>query len=278
MNPKTQKTLYVLVTCSKDSVRDDLALKVIDSVDEFPKENLIAFDNASTFIGTKEKLGITFDNCFFSSINYGFWSAVNWCVENHISILGKKMDYVYVIESDAIHWKNHRQALLESESYLNRNPEIGSVRMQEFSVGEKHLYDKNDPVQGSRKWAWMRQSNHFSGEKAYFNHHEGNFYRTNLVPQVCSLNRVDFMKSAFSELRKMKKFSEIDFQYQYFKFYKETSVYNGGIFDTRLCFESSATQGSYLDSSKFGSYDYRMTREDIIEEVSEEKIMNRRLK
>jgi len=269
-----KNTLFVLVTCSRDKIRDEIAEKVVNSIQDLPKDRVIAFDNSSVYQNTKEKLKSLTKNSFFSSTNYGFWTAVDWCLQNYESILKSKLDYVYVIESDAIHFPGYVESIVECEKYLENNADVGSIRLQEFSVKEKHLYDKNFPTQDSRKWAWMRQSNHFTNQKAYFERPEGSIYRTNLSPQVCSLNRISFMENAFCELRKMGKFTEIDFQEQYFKFYKESAVYDGGIFNTKESFESDTLTGSWSDKNKLQQHGYKMTREDSIQAVNEENFVN----
>lgn len=256
------------VTCSKDKTRAEIFQLVSNTIKEIPSQNLIAFDNASTFDITIKEIAKLTPHSFKSNVNYGFWSAINWTLENYERLVGEKK-YIYVIESDAVHDKGCWNALKKSALYLNANENIGSVRLQELKVEEVHLYDKNHPRNDSRKWAWSRMSNHWTQEKAYFHHCENEFYTTNLVPQVCSLNRLDFMKYAFSKLKSIGKFTEMDFQKSYFDMYKETCIYNGGIFNTKISYESDALKGSWLSEADRKNSDYKPTREDEIKIIEE---------
>lgn len=270
------KTLHILVTCCLEPTRAAILREVIRSLqgplDAERQKDMIVFDNASS-----HELP-NFDEAFPEATfvraeeNYGYWSAVNWVLNNYKLLLGREFDYVYVIESDMVHSSYPRISLVEE--FLDDTPDIGSVRLQEFLVAEAHLYDKTNPQERSRRYAWTRLSNHFTGKKAYFlsSAKWPTVYRTNLAPQVPALNRMSFMREAFGELEKKEKLAEVDFQEVYFRKFSETALLDGGIYDCKLSAASDVMTGSYTDIQKLSGVGYKMTRFDRIVSIAEMRV------
>lgn len=265
------RTLHVLVTCCLEDTRTEILSEVMKSLHsscEYPYNDTIVFDNASLQY-LWEQLAASdvlnkFPYIFRAKENYGYWSAVNWALNNHQSILGKRYEFVYVIESDMIHVSYDKLNI--AENFLVDSTDIASVRLQEFVVAEKHLYDKLSPQRESRRYAWTRLSNHFTGKPAHFaaDAKYTTVYRTNLAPQVPALNRMSFMREAFEILEKKEKISEVDFQEVYFKKYSETAVLDGGIYNCSKNTEDVVLTGSYTDTQKLHEIGYRTTRVDQI--------------
>jgi hypothetical protein len=242
---------------------------VIDSLPEV-RSDFCVFDNGSTQPGTRELLmGSGFGKFFFARRNFGYWSAINWILKQEELL--EKYQNIYIIESDAIHYDFQRVS--EAEKFLETTADIGSVRLQEFSVTEQHLYDKNNPRPDSRRWAWTRFSNHFTRSPGYLKHESGTIWRTNLAPQVCALNRLSFMKRVFKSLENKSNIAEVDFQREYFDLYKETALLDGGIFNTKTSYLADTMTGSYTDPAKQQVVGYRNTRYDTIENVDEVEIL-----
>lgn len=266
------RILHILVTCCLEPTRTKILEKVAENILEcgIPLNDLIVIDNASTDPRARTIIS-RFKNVYVCDKNYGFWSAVNWVLRSHEEILGRTYDFVYVIESDMMHYDY--PAIVNAERMLDLYFDIGSVRLQEFSVSEASLYDKLIPQPSSRRWAWVRLMNYFTYERAYFERvpeffhptpQHKHMYKTNLAPQVPALNRMSFMKRAFELLQEKKNIAERDFQEIYFTHfpYKQTGLLDGGIFNTKEAFEMNAVAGSFSEAKELAEIGYKLTRFD----------------
>ncbi|MBF91354.1 MAG: hypothetical protein CMP34_00945 [Rickettsiales bacterium] len=226
-----KKILFVLITCSLDKSRDDVFEKVSKNIFQLEKkfrffEDFIVFDNASTFKKTKSNLK-KFPKVFKSSKNIGLWGAIIWLLNNYKKYLKKEYSYLYFMESDCFHFDLDK--LIEAEYYLDNNNDIGSIRCQKFSVLFKFLYDKdlffskfvNDAI---------RLKSYPTNVKAYFNKilSSNNLYKSNLHPKIVGLNRIEVLKKIFNKLSKNDLITEKDFFCEYWKYYKEIGIINGG--------------------------------------------------
>lgn len=250
------KTFNVLISCCLDPTRTEQLRETVDSLRDVLLDDTIVIDNGSTDSNTRDILG-RFSRVIWLEQNYGYWSAVNYAVKN---CLTDEYRYLYVIESDAVHYDYARIAV--AEKFLDVADSIGSVRLQEFEYDKRHLYDKISPHSESRRWAWTRFSNFFKNELAYFRPaNGGQCYITNLAPQVPALNRVPAMVEIFSGLQKLDAVSETDFQREYFRLFDETAILDHGIYNCKSSYERAVT-GSYTDPTVLASLGYRTTRQD----------------
>lgn len=261
-NPLLSKTFCFMVTCCVEQTRKDvLDVVVANLIEEQARAgslDIAVFDNGSTVAGTRELLANNFDNVYFASQNKGYWSAIDWMMEN---VDMQRYEYLYVIESDNLHYQIER--LVKCEKLLDTHPHIGSVRVQEFDVTNRHLYDKMNPSPASRRHAWFTQVNRTTGKPVDFvpiANTEG-FYETQLSTFVCSVNRLDAMQRVFARLRERQSFLETDFQSEYHKLYLTTAQLDGGVFRSNVIGDTSMLAGSWVPDNHIA---YFQTRKDAI--------------
>jgi hypothetical protein len=266
----TSSTLYLLVTCSMDINREEIAIDVIKNLKEqnlaFPFfDNFLIFDNSSKYSSHLSGVpaGIKIAH---SNKNIGYWSAINWVINNHQNIFKRSYDYIYIIESDLYHYD--LMALKECELFLNKHPEIGSIRTQEFSVRLKFLYDK--------KYAWLplpknnsvvSQRNAITNERVWFKKSSpsSRIWITNFHTKLPALNRMSAMTDVFKRLTKESLIvSEIQFMHFYYDLYKLTGLLDGGAFRIMNSIDSPGLSGSYSSVSALNESGYRGTRIDEI--------------
>lgn len=260
-------TLFVLVTCSLDQSRDHVLRAVVENLREcaFARpgflDDLLVLDNASTVTGTVDMLRSLTKNVRRADRNVGYWTAVDWCLREHQSFMRPQpYDFVYVIESDMIHYDFGR--LQAAEAFLANEPCIGAVRCQEFSIAERHLYDKNEPVPGSRTWAWQSHTHRFTGKG--IKHRASSvpgIYETDFLTQLPALNRMAMLRDAFTLLSCRDGFSEPDFQKICYDRYPVNALLDGGIYHCRLSsLGSGAVTGSWTPQDKLATLGYQTTR------------------
>lgn len=269
------KTLYALVTCCLENSRFEVLKQVVDNIRSQPnfnelRESLIVFDNASVMHDEIIGLFRDFKHVYKSNRNVGYWTALKWIVDNHRMILGDvrngfdpNIRFIYSIESDCIHDRIDR--LVECENYLDDNPDVGMIRTQEFHVRQKHLYDKGNPLSISRRYAWQSLVNRFrNNEKVYFSEDTENIYRTNMTAVVCGLSRIVDVKNALNQISMLERLSEADYQKYFDNLYKENAIYDGGLFHSKLSFETGVVAGSRVETH--GQTGYRFTQNDRIDD------------
>lgn len=264
------RTLHVLVTCSLDETRALILEDVITNLRSSPSfaDNLIVVDNASSVPGTLERLTDAFSHVYAANHNVGLWTAVDWALREGPKELGREYDYVYVIESDMIHYAPER--LADAEALLHDYPDIGAVRCQEYSIELRQLYDKDHPQRDSRRWAWQSSTNRFTGERIEFTQIDGRFgmYRTNFLTQLPALNRFKTVEHAMTSLRSRESFAEPDFQRACFDAYPINAIIDGGVYHARLSAQGTGTlTGSWTSPSEMQAVGYRTTRVDKIEPI-----------
>jgi hypothetical protein len=273
-----KNTLKILVTCTKESTRYEILKHVVSNLQSVADEqffkDMIVFDNASSYPGSISLIE-NFFNVFQSNKNFGFWSAIFWCLNNYESILGRDYKYVYIIESDLIHTNDALKRLQDCETFLDLNNDVGHIRTEEFLVSEKHLYDKQRPRKDSRKYAWVTQENGVENKRVDFHIADpaARIYKCNFLAKLPALSRLSTVKSVFSELSKMKSFVEADYQRLYYQHYRTSAVLDGGVFHSKLSNEDihSVVNGSANYNLEI---DYLPTRFDSITKISKEDVKN----
>ena len=225
----------------------------------------MVFDNASKIDSTISELK-KYPLVLKSSKNVGYWSAVSWCLENYRNFFDAKFDYVYIIESDMLHYKFGK--LQEAVAFLDENKDVGSVRTQKFSKVFKAFYSK-ESILSSFTHDAIRLTSYPSGEKAWFKKAASfkHIYLSNLHGKIVGLNRLDIMEEIFESLRDRSTVSEADYFAEYFQRYRHTGVLNGGIFTERLASRLQRNKvniGSYTPIQENDANAYQPTRFDKI--------------
>jgi len=262
-------TLILLVTCTKEITRFKVLEQVVDNliklVDTDTQENFLVFDNASTYPGSIELLTSSFKNVFQSKTNAGYWSAIFWCINNYEKMMNKDYKYLYIIESDIIHFDKAFEKLRLCEKFLDDYEDIGSIRTEEFLVSERSLYDKRKQTKNSKKYACVVQHNFIENKNVEFELVDkiNEIYSCNFLSKLPSLTRMKTIKEVFLELSKLREFSELDYQKLYYEKYKKSAIIDRGIWHSKLGNENShiVINGSRNHNL---SIDYRPTRNDKI--------------
>jgi hypothetical protein len=265
----TDKILYALVTCSMDQSRSDLAIKVVKNLLEENKKahfasDLLIFDNCSKFNHHLDIVPKEF-TVVKSNKNIGYWSAINWILNNYEHLLKKKYKYIYLIESDLIHY--NIQALKECELFLDNNFDVGGVRTQKFSVRFRWLFDKKFHfLPFVFKSSLVSQINPFTNQKVWFEKVSDfrGIYKSNFHAKLPALNRIKLMKKVFSKLVQIHKISELDFMRFYFELNPIYSVLDRGIFYQLSSISSEHVSGSWSSDSSLVEINYKRTRNDRI--------------
>lgn len=265
----TSDTLYLLVTCSMDKTRCDLACEVAKNLLTENKNHpffsdLLIFDNASQFDNHLEMFPSEV-RVFRSDKNIGYWSAINWSIDHYQELFCRDYSYIYIIESDLIHRNMPR--LDACEQFLKDNREVGGVRTQEFSVRWRIRYDKRFHwAPFARRHSLVSQNNAITGEHVWFRigdeHHH--IWLTNFHAKLPALNRLDAMHKIFAELSRRKEITELDFMYLYYDLYPTMALLDGGIYSTLSFADTSHISGSYSTSQQLAIAKYHSTRVDYI--------------
>jgi hypothetical protein len=271
----TKKTAHLLVTCCVEETRFEVLKSVVASLkteqenkDIDITSNLWVIDNGSTFPGAREFIKENFTRVLQAETNYGFWSVINWFLkyleENHAA----PPEYLHIIESD--HTFFALEKLLTCEAALDKYPHIGSIRCQEFVVAQAHLYDKDMQSPDSKSYAWVRQRD-WDGTKITYRlvDDEMKLYESRLVPLLHSVNRLDGMRSAFAKLATYHSFAEQDFQRLYREVHPLSGLLDGGLFHTKLTWDSPNLSASWSPIAQREAAGYRDSRHDKITPIEE---------
>jgi GT2 family glycosyltransferase len=245
---------FLMVTCNKEEGRFFLLQNVTRSLKEDRdwtnwQDRFFVFDNDSSHPGSKDFVRESFKNVFWSRTNYGYWTAVRWFCDRAEK---SGFKYLYLIESDCVHYSIGK--VKQAYDFLSRNPEIGMIRTQKFSVKNKHLYDKRSPHPNSNTSDWCVQHNMFSKKDAFFEKTsvEG-IYVTNMVAKMPGLHRISTLGSVLSSLEG-RNFDEIDFQRESFRVNPLNGLLDEGIFDCFLSSKLRNCAGSYIESDNEMGY------------------------
>lgn len=254
---------FLLVTCCLEQSRVEVLADVIRRLQEQAPElheHLTVFDNASTVPGVVDTLRDCFTHVYQADRNVGYWSAIDWWLD-HLS--ADPPAYTYIIESDMLHYDF--QSVYKAADFLGRHPDLGAVRVYEYSIANRHLYNKDKPVPGSQTHAWQSHTNAVTGARIIHELVEEPFYKTNFLTILPSVNRYDAMVQCFDKLRQLRGFSEPDFRRLYHDLYTHIALHDGGIFH---CRESSSTSGratgSWSSPQELVRLGYQPTRQATI--------------
>lgn len=249
----------LLVTCCLERSRSEVLSQVIANIQEQAPElsqTLTVFDNASTEIGTTDVLRDCFDNVYQADHNVGYWSAIDWWLD-HLS--DDPPTYTYIIESDMIHYG--LPLLGQCADFLDKHPELGSMRLHEYSVENLRFFNKDAPIIGSRRNLWQSHTNKVTGQHVVHDLIEGQFWKTNFLTQLPALNRYTTMKWCFEQLKVHERFTELDFQRFYHIKHRDISILNGGIFHCDLNpYGVPGVTGSWTDPKELQRIGYQSTR------------------
>lgn len=258
-------TKFLFVTCCLEPSRANVLKPVIENLVENQKifgNGLTVFDNGSTIDWVVPTLKEKFERVVVADRNVGYWTAIDWWLNNV-----EQDEFTYIIESDMIHYDAEKlEACVE---FLTKHPDVGSVRLHKYSVDDSHLYDKDRPQQGSYRNIWQSHVNRVTRDRIeHVLAHESEgvkIYTNNFLTQLCALNRTATMKSTFDSLKKQPTFSEADFQRLYWESYEKTAILDGGLFHCDLgSFGKDVVTGSWTDTNTLNRIGYQNTRQGKI--------------
>lgn len=264
------RTLFILVSCCLEETRANIFSQVVKNIHECNKktkfiDKLIVFDNASTDMETLEAIK-NFPITVQSNKNIGYWTAIDWCLRNYKTLLNKEFEFLYIIESDLLHFNMHKLQI--AENFLSSYPDVGSVRTQKFSVKFKHFYSKYNFLSTFTHDA-VNLTAYPSGKKVTFSKcktHEG-IYFSNIHGKLYGLNRIKHIKLMFNSLAKKENIGEYDYFNEYDKYFKVTGILDGGIATDRLASRLKINKvviSSYIDNKNAKSSGYLGTRNSKI--------------
>lgn len=250
---------FLLVTCCREQSRTQILSQVIDNIEQQAPtllKTMTVFDNESTDPVVSEMLTSKFSNVKLATPNLGYWSAINWWLEN---LASDPPQFTYVIESDMIHFAFDK--IWQCEKYLQKNPDVGSIRLHEYSVENRHLYNKDVPTKGSRT-TWQSHTNKATGKPISIDPtHTDGIHKTNFLTQLPALNRYESMCRVFKKLLEIKSFTELDFQRLYHEEHNVTGILDGGIFHCdSASFGTKAITGSWTSKDELKRLGYLDTR------------------
>jgi hypothetical protein len=231
----TRATTLLLVTCSLDESRAALACAVVKNLARLiPEANLknrfILFDNGSVN-SHHISLAPPGTTVYRSKRNLGYWSALNWVLDESNNAIGKSSEYIYIVESDLMHLD--LTAIEDCEKFLDQEQDASCVRTQEFSVRFKFRYDKRLsflPFYIERSAISLR--NAITGEKAWFRktNSSNRIFLSNLHAKLPALNRISTLRSVFGRLAAKESFTENDFFSEVYQERRLSGVLDGGLY------------------------------------------------
>ncbi len=277
-------TMMLLVTCSRDEMRRDLAVKVMRNLAELAPaaglaERFVIYDNASTY---DDHLALAPAGCTLvrSTSNDGYWSAIKWTLDNRGDLVDGDLRYIYIVESDLYH---HALApLAECERFLDVEKRAACVRTQEFSVRWRMRYDKRLrrlPFHVER--SSIALSNAVSGERAWFRK-VPDFERvhlSNLHAKLPALNRLSALEAVFARLAEAGDFSEGDFFREMMQEHPLVGMYDGGLYHALVSWSdrNRVVMASYASDQELESLGYRATRKSRVVPVAVKPSVQRKI-
>lgn len=273
------KTLILLITCSKDHSRRDMAISVVKNLSHHLSKvelnnSLSVFDNGSDYLDHLEILPAGTKICR-SEKNVGYWSAIHWVLNHLESISNYNYEYLYIVESDLLH--TDLSALKGCEDFLDAHQDASSVRTQEFSVRNRWRFDKRLsflPFHVERSRVSLR--NVVNGSKAFFKKANGfpGLYLSNLHPKLPALQRIEVLKEVFSRLAKKTSFTEADYFAETMSIKPLIGVLDHGIYYpmTEPSNSDQKVSASWTDKSVLEAIGYEQTRSSKIVAVDPESV------
>ncbi len=144
-------------------------------------------------------------------------------------------------------------------NYLDKRPHVGGVRLHEYDVANKHLYDKDKPTKGSRTNAWRSHTNTSTGAKVELRQDVDDFYQTNFNAHLPAVNRYEMLCHTFDVLATQQKFTEHDFQRICHERYQTIAMLDGGIYED-IAFNGSTVVGSHTANEILKTLEYQSGR------------------
>ncbi len=274
------RTLFLLVTCSRDTGRRDTAIKVSENLAQKLSElnlsnRLVTFDNNSTYQDHFTELPCGSTLCV-SEKNYGYWSAIKWVLDNVGLFNSEFLEFIYIIESDLVH--DDLAPLSECELFLDKTPEASSVRTQEFSVMNRWRYNKRLSFLPFHVWrSQVSLRNAVTDERVWFKRAEGfsRMYHSNFHAKLPALHRLNFLKEVFCKLEVKKEFSEKDFFQEMMRMARQVGVLDGGIYHSLISYldRAEVVTGSYGDPKLRNKVGYHNTRKTNIKLYTNNQII-----
>lgn len=267
-----RSTLLLLVTCSRDHSRRDLAVRVTRNLAQLAQpaglaDCFVVFDNASTHDDHLASVPRGTVVCRAQQ-NLGYWSAIHWVLAQRNRLFGRAFTYLYIVESDLVHWDLVPLGLCER--FLESEPRASCVRTQEFSVRWRWRFDKrwqSLPFHVMRSQITLK--NAVTGEKAWFRPAAecAGIYLSNLHAKLPALNRLDALDDVFGKLSAMASFTENDFFRLMMQRHSYTGVYDGGLFRSAVSWadRDRFIMASYTDETHLARLGYQPTRSARIE-------------
>lgn len=266
MSQSPTSTLVLLVTCSRDASRRDLACAVARNLAELVpaaglQSSFIAFDNASTM---PDHIGLLPHGArrVMCPENIGYWSAIQWVLDHQRDLFGREFDFLYIVESDLLH--RDLRPLGACEDFLRAEMRASGVRTQEFSVRWRWRFDKAWhflPFHVTRSEVSLR--NVVTGERAWFRLADARarIHLTNLHTKLPALNRVGALRQAFAKLRERGAFTENDFCAEMMALHPCAGQLDGGLYHSLSARDSQAVvSGSYTAAPDMERLGYQPTR------------------
>lgn len=264
-------TLLLLVTCSRDESRRDLAVTVTSNLakllpDAGFSSSFVVFDNDSSFHDHFSAVPQGAVVCR-AERNIGYWSAINWVINRRAELFNHEFTYLYIVESD--HFVIDLSDLSECEEFLKSEPRASGVRTQEFSVRWRWRYDKRLrmlPFYKARSAVQM--CNAVTGERAWFRKAPGlaHIYLSNLHTRLPELNRLAALETTFRELSMMDEFTEADFFRLMMRDHPYVGVHDPGLYYPLIEPHARRTiTGSFSNSAELEAVGYKKTRVARIE-------------
>lgn len=271
------RILFVVVSCSREKNRADSFKKTIQALNKqhqkIPfKNNLLFYDNDSVVKTPFESLKIP-ATIAYSSKNIGYWSALQWVLENYNDTMNQEFDFIHPIESDLILY--NLEALNEAVSFLDITPEVMTVRTQEFNVNKKEKYFKNRKSLFKAYRSLVADYNGVTQEKVRFSQHDifENIFISNWHAKVPALHRLQYFKDIFNVLSKSGEVNEHMFMKECHNICENVAVLNNGIYYDNLAFNALThflkiqpnVSGSLSSADKLNKIGYRHTRTDVFD-------------
>jgi hypothetical protein len=264
--------LVLLVTCSRDESRRDMAIATMKNLQtKIPEADLqnsfFIFDNDSTFRDhlAYAPMGTTIIE---SPENVGYWSAIDWVMNHAEQIKGKKFKYIYCIESDLTHWS--LRPLESCATFLDQHSDINCIRTQEFSVRSRWRFNKAYRFLPFRvKRSLISMKDWVTGQDAWFQRtDQSNIWLSNLHAKVPAFNRITAMKQALNDLKALPKFGENDFFTAMHKLTPTIGILDGGLYyQGSTAMSKNIMSGSWSSPKDLAAKGYMETRKSSFVQV-----------
>lgn len=265
MTETLDNTLYVVVAYTPDESREASLHRLIASLNKYRasfSDNLLVFDNASPRQGAYASLQ-TPARFALSPENLGYWGALKWSLDNAERAFGRTFDYVHPIESDLVLYSLER--LAEARRFLERTPDIATVRTQEFSYRSKSRYLKRSWHPFKVRRSWVADYNGATNEPVRFEKAIGfqNIYVTNWHAKVPGLHRFAVLRDVLDELAALPALTEHEFIKAMHRRNHQVAILDRGIWYTDDP-KYQKLSGAYSSDAMREHYAYRNSRNDVM--------------